>query len=654
MTFLQPLALYGLPLALLPVIIHLLNLLRHRSQPWAATRFLLQARRSSSKLSRLKRWLTLLLRVLALIGLVFALSRPMTGGDSLFSFSSGAPEAIALILDRSASMETKTGEGAASKRELALKALENFAKPWTESRIVLVDSALREPVILSDLSTLTDPAMERYLGSTETAADIPATLATTLDWLEENGVATAEIVIASDMQESNWKPEGSEDVFRRIKKVLAVKEGSWRTRILALEGEASTNSSLLGENLLRRTEKLDLLAHLQRRPIADLPLRITADLDGVKSELTAEFKGESFLWRSSVPLPEPKDQGWLSLSLPPDLCLGDNSWYFAYGSANPPHAAVRADLPTAGRILRAAAANEKGVPADVLPASNLNKEDLAGRTLIVLQGNPRTPQEAELLKSFVNGGGTLLCFPPESKEGASIDPIRWQPAEKAPDSESSFRVNSWNENGGILANASDGTRLPLSELSTQTRSIPLGTEPLAYFTDGKPFLSRKIMGKGAIYLFSTLPEEKWSGLANGYILVPAIQRLLEETTATHSPARSLDCGSSDFAEANEVECLDSQERKNPALHAGVYLIDGNVAAVNRPQEEDSPALFPKKQAMDSLGNDFVSYLTTEALSNQSSRAEIWTVFLYLVLLFLLGESFMGLPSAVKKMKGNPS
>ena len=266
--------------------------------------------------------------------------------------------------------------------------------------------------------------------------------------------------------------------------------------------------------------------------------------------------------------------------------------------------------------------------------------------MIALQGNPRTPQEAELLKSFVNGGGTLLCFPPESKEGASIDPIRWQPAEKAPDSESSFRVNSWNENGGILANASDGTRLPLSELSTQTRSIPLGTEPLAYFSDGKPFLSRKIMGRGAIYLFSTLPEEKWSGLAHGYILVPAIQRLLEETTATHSPARSLDCGSSEFAEANEVECLDSQERKNPALHAGVYLIDGNIAAVNRPQEEDSPALFPKKQAMDSLGNDFVSYLTTEALGNQSSRAEIWTVFLYLVLLFLLGESLLGLPSAL--------
>ena len=202
MTFLQPLALYGLPLALLPVIIHLLNLLRHRSQPWAATRFLREARRSSSKLSRIRRLLTLLMRVLALVGLVLLLSRPMTGGDSILSFSSGAPEALALVLDRSASMETRSGDNVESKRERGLKALAEFAKPWPESRLVLVDTALREPVILSDLSTLSDVAMERYLGPTDTAADLPATLETTLDWLEENGVATAEIVIASDLQES--------------------------------------------------------------------------------------------------------------------------------------------------------------------------------------------------------------------------------------------------------------------------------------------------------------------------------------------------------------------------------------------------------------------------------------------------------------------
>ena len=34
MTFLQPYILWGLPLILIPVIIHLINRMRHRPQPW--------------------------------------------------------------------------------------------------------------------------------------------------------------------------------------------------------------------------------------------------------------------------------------------------------------------------------------------------------------------------------------------------------------------------------------------------------------------------------------------------------------------------------------------------------------------------------------------------------------------------------------------
>ena len=81
MSFLQPLALAGLILALTPLIIHLLNLLRHRSQPWAATRFLFQARKSSSRMSKIKRWLTLLFRILALACLTLMIARPISGGD---------------------------------------------------------------------------------------------------------------------------------------------------------------------------------------------------------------------------------------------------------------------------------------------------------------------------------------------------------------------------------------------------------------------------------------------------------------------------------------------------------------------------------------------------------------------------------------------
>src|SRR5690349_17650371 len=106
MTFLQPFILWGLPLILLPVLIHLLNRMRHRPQPWAAMRFVVSATRTSVSNARLRQWLILLLRVLAVLMLVLFLARPLAGGWLGWALAP-APDAIVILLDRSASMETQ-------------------------------------------------------------------------------------------------------------------------------------------------------------------------------------------------------------------------------------------------------------------------------------------------------------------------------------------------------------------------------------------------------------------------------------------------------------------------------------------------------------------------------------------------------------------
>ena len=59
MSFLAPLLLFGLPLALLPVIIHLIHLLRRRQVKWAAMMFLLAAQKMNQGLSKLRQYLIL-------------------------------------------------------------------------------------------------------------------------------------------------------------------------------------------------------------------------------------------------------------------------------------------------------------------------------------------------------------------------------------------------------------------------------------------------------------------------------------------------------------------------------------------------------------------------------------------------------------------
>src|SRR5208283_5159980 len=143
MTFLQPYVLLGLPLVLAPILIHLLNRLRHRPKPWAAMRFLLSATRSSTAHTKLRQFLLLACRVLAVAALILFLARPLAGGWVGWALSP-APDAIVILLDRSASMETQTG--GSTKREQALHLLAQAARPYEgASHLILMDSATRVP-----------------------------------------------------------------------------------------------------------------------------------------------------------------------------------------------------------------------------------------------------------------------------------------------------------------------------------------------------------------------------------------------------------------------------------------------------------------------------------------------------------------------------
>ena len=162
MTFLQPFILYGLPLVLLPILIHLLNRLRYRTQRWAAMRFLLSAQKQSIRRSRLRQWIVLFMRMLAVLAIVLFLARPMTGGWSGF-FSSGEPEIILLALDRSASMETRLPNGQ-TRRERVLQSFAETAAVREGSTVVLVENVYRDPQALSATADLLNPEMKRYVG----------------------------------------------------------------------------------------------------------------------------------------------------------------------------------------------------------------------------------------------------------------------------------------------------------------------------------------------------------------------------------------------------------------------------------------------------------------------------------------------------------
>ena len=104
MNFLQPMILLALPLVALPIVIHLIHQHRHRTVPWAAMMFLVQAQRMSKGMARLRYLLIMLMRMAAVGALVFAVSRPLVSGW-LSAVGLGKPDATFILLDRSPSME---------------------------------------------------------------------------------------------------------------------------------------------------------------------------------------------------------------------------------------------------------------------------------------------------------------------------------------------------------------------------------------------------------------------------------------------------------------------------------------------------------------------------------------------------------------------
>ena len=239
MTFLQPIILFGLPLILLPVAIHLLNRLRHRTIPWGAMRFLVAASRSSVNRAKLKQFLILLFRTLAVLMLMLFLARPLSGGWMGWAFAS-APDTVLILLDRSSSMETRLAGTSLSRREQALDMLTQAAEAYAgHSHFVLIDSASGTPQNIPDISALKDHPM---VESTDTAANLPSLMQRAVQWLIDNQAGTTEIWIASDLQNSDWQP--SDDRWESLMKQFDTLPQTLRYRLLAVNEQTELDSGI--------------------------------------------------------------------------------------------------------------------------------------------------------------------------------------------------------------------------------------------------------------------------------------------------------------------------------------------------------------------------------------------------------------------------
>ncbi|MFO1066755.1 MAG: BatA domain-containing protein [Pirellulales bacterium] len=118
----QPLT-WGFLLVAVPVLVHLINMLRHRKQSWAAMDFLLESYRKHRRWVLLKQWLLLASRIAAMILLVAMLARWISASQSLSWFGGRVTHHFILLDDSYSMAEEEKGETAYARALASVQSL---------------------------------------------------------------------------------------------------------------------------------------------------------------------------------------------------------------------------------------------------------------------------------------------------------------------------------------------------------------------------------------------------------------------------------------------------------------------------------------------------------------------------------------------------
>ncbi len=209
MTFLNPVVLFGLLAASIPVIIHLFNLRTLKKIEFSTLTFLKELQKNRIRKIKLKQWLLLALRVLIILLLVLAFARPTLEGVAIGGTTSAAKTTAVFILDDTFSMSVVDAKGSyLNQAKESIKELIGNLQDGDEAALILVSGKNKEDIKsstnLTDFIKNVDAAVPAYSSGYLHDAIVKAA-----EILAESKNFNKEIYIFSDFQKSKISKEGS-------------------------------------------------------------------------------------------------------------------------------------------------------------------------------------------------------------------------------------------------------------------------------------------------------------------------------------------------------------------------------------------------------------------------------------------------------------
>ncbi len=686
MSFLQPYMLFALPLVALPILIHLINQRRYQTTRWGAMMFLLAAQRMSRGYARLRQWLILLIRMLAVAGLVIAVGRPLASG-LLGLAAGGRADTTIILVDRSPSMQQRSGGDGLSKLAAGSRQLAETLATLPSSRWVLIDSTTNQPRELPSPAALSDLASAAPTG---VEADLPAMIEAARTYMQSNRTGRTEIWILSDLRENDWHADSGR--WQTLRQSFAELAQGVRFHLLAFPQTAPGNTAVRVTSVRRQQsgERAELLVSLvllregQVDGKATVPVEF--QIEGARSELNVEFAGPQYELKDyRIALEGKGERGWGRISIPADANPADNDFFFVFDKPAPRSAIIVSEDPQAAWPLQLAASISPD-PAFACTAEVVPLEQVAGAawektSLLVWQAPLPQDNSAKLVQAFVDRGGQVVFLPPRNPGGQKFLGTQWGewvdanrgiasnsngniPNSANPNGTEEASIETWRSDQDLLAHTQNGQSLPVGELKVKrycklsgefTTLAALRGEPAAAGAaevPGAPLLARVPTEHGGVYFLATTPAAADSSLApDAIVLYAAVQRAMASGAAVLGNTRNLIAGRAPAGIAQSWQRLagdPSALSSDYPFCPGVYQAGDRLLAVNRAAAEDQAAVLDDHKVaglFDGLPFDMIigAHGDDNTDSSQSLVQEIWRMFLLAMMVAMVCEAALCLP-----------
>jgi hypothetical protein len=561
MSFLNPIILLaGLGLAL-PILAHLLNRYQVKRTDWAAMQFLNKNVRVRSRQLRLQDILLLILRCLALLLIVFALSRPVLNQVKGWTARVGEPQAAVIIaLDASFSMQHKEGRVTRFDKAIEkIKSLQQSFRPGDPVTLVLLGAEHRvvarniayEPKAFEDLLIAQKPTVESL-----DLDNLPRFLK---ELASEMKAPQKEIYLLTDLQEKDWKSRSVwlQEAFKDLSKatsffVIPVETGPEN---LALTGLELVSGVLRKGSIARYRATVRNCGSMvaQQVKVSGLVNNISVDVKVIPmiAPGTAESVSLFLPFRDAGPVrisaeiaddALPVDNVRRAVAVIQDkvsiLCV-DGSTGGADGSGALIAAALRAHGNSKG---------QEDLSVQQVPWVELPSQDLKRFNVVILSDVPDiTTEQARAFEAYVRSGRGLIWFGGENvkadvwNERSKLEGTRLLPAAI----ERTIRTSDAMGVGRPLDPALTDHPVSRALLSLQKdllsettfrtllRVKPVATSVKVLTLAGResPVLLEHALGRGHVFMFTTTAGPSWNNMAVTPVFPMLLQQMVTYLTA---------------------------------------------------------------------------------------------------------------------------